>query len=156
MKPGNRNFKGVWIPAYLWLDKTLSLQEKAFLIEIDSLSANPKGCYASNNYFGDFFNLSKSRVSEIINKLKEKGRIEITYKYEGKRCLERWIRVFGKQTTPYSGNRTGVFGKPKVSNIVNNKKEGFLEIWEKQGFKTEKEMNDHNQKNQFKDYGIGD
>ena len=41
-----RSFKGIWIPAHIWLNKSLSIQEKVFLAEIDSLD-NDDGCYAS-------------------------------------------------------------------------------------------------------------
>ena len=51
-----RDFKGIWIPKELWILKDLSLLEKVMLIEIDSLD-NENGCYASNDYFADFFGL---------------------------------------------------------------------------------------------------
>ena len=76
----NRSFKGVWIPKEIWCNKELNITERCFLTEIDSLD-NDDGCFASNNYFADFFGLSKSRCSEIINKLEEKGLIKITYEY---------------------------------------------------------------------------
>ena len=67
-----RKFKGIWIPNYIWLSKDLTLQEKVFLVEIDSLDNNG-GCYASNAYFGKFFGLSTTRVSLVINSLVDKG-----------------------------------------------------------------------------------
>ncbi|WP_108867513.1 helix-turn-helix domain-containing protein [Aquimarina aquimarini] len=73
----NRAFKGVWIPKEIWLSKELSLQEKVFIIEIESLE-NPDEqdcCYAGNKYFADFFGLSESRVSEIIKTLVHKKMI---------------------------------------------------------------------------------
>lgn len=90
----SRSFEGVWIPANIWLTTTLTLQEKAFLVEITSLD-NEHGCFASNEYFSGFFQLSKSRCSEVINKLKEKGLISIenTYKPGTKQISKRVIRV---------------------------------------------------------------
>lgn len=67
-----RKFKGIWIPNYVWLSKDLTLQEKVFLVEIDSLDNNG-GCYASNAYFGKFFGLSTTRVSLVVKSLIEKG-----------------------------------------------------------------------------------
>ena len=67
-----RKFKGIWIPNYVWLSKDLTLQEKVFLVEIDSLDNNG-GCYASNAYFGKFFGLSNTRVSLVIKSLIDKG-----------------------------------------------------------------------------------
>jgi hypothetical protein len=53
------------------MDEKLSWMEKLFLVEVDSLNAE-KGCFASNAYFGEFFQLSNSRVSEIIKSLVSK------------------------------------------------------------------------------------
>jgi len=33
----NRDFKGVWIPKEVWINKDLTWMEKLFLVEIDSL-----------------------------------------------------------------------------------------------------------------------
>ncbi len=87
-----RDFKGVWIPKAIWIDTKLSLQEKAFLVEIDSLDCHEDGCFASNDYFAEFFNLSKNRCSEIIQSLKEKGYISIRYKYKpGTKAIDKRI-----------------------------------------------------------------
>ena len=66
-----REFKGVWIPAEIWLNENLTIMEKLFLVEIDSLNGE-KGCYASNEHFSNFFSLSKNRCSEIIKALEAK------------------------------------------------------------------------------------
>lgn len=76
-----RKFSGVWIPAAVWLDGTLTLFEKALLVEIDSLySAERGGCFASNGYLGAFFNLSPSRVSEVITDLRKAGHLRVTWR----------------------------------------------------------------------------
>lgn len=71
-----RSFKGVWIPKEIWLARKLSLQEKVFIAEIDSLDDEIKGCYAGNNHFMELFDLSESRVSAIIKALSDKGLID--------------------------------------------------------------------------------
>lgn len=87
----DRDFKGIWIPKEIWLAKDLSIQEKVFLVEIDSLDC-ANGCYASNDYFSDFFGLSKNRCSEIIKSLEKKGKITISYKYkDGTKAIEKRI-----------------------------------------------------------------
>lgn len=87
----DRDFKGIWIPKEVWLTRDLSIQEKVFLVEIDSLDGN-NGCYASNEYFSEFFGLSKNRCSEIIKSLERKSKITISYKYkEGTNSIERRI-----------------------------------------------------------------
>lgn len=103
MSKPERDFKGIWIPKEIWLNETLSMQEKLFLVEIDSLDDEQRGCYANNEYFAKFFFLSKSRCSEVIKSLEEKGLITITYTYkQGSKEIEsRSIRVFGKSNAPF-------------------------------------------------------
>ena len=90
-----RAFKGIWIPKEIWLNENLTLLEKVFLVEIDSLD-NEDGCYASNDYFSSFFKLSKNRCSEIIKSLEKKGLVKISYKYKPNTKLieKRIIKVF--------------------------------------------------------------
>lgn len=89
-----RDFKGVWIPSELWLNSDLKIMEKIFLVEISSLDG-VDGCYASNGYFSEFFNLSKTRCSAIIQSLKAKGYITIKRFYENsnKTSERRVIKV---------------------------------------------------------------
>lgn len=92
-----RGFKGIWIPKEIWLNETISIQEKVFLVEIDSLD-NDDGCFASNEYFAKFFKLSKNRCSEIIKSLQKKGFIEIKYIYKdnSKAIDKRVIKILEK------------------------------------------------------------
>ena len=86
-----RDFKGIWIPKELWILKDLSLLEKVMLIEIDSLD-NENGCYASNDYFADFFGLSKGRISKVINSLVKRGFVTSELKYQkGTQLVEKRI-----------------------------------------------------------------
>lgn len=115
----SRDLNGVWIPKELWLNSDLKVIEKIFLAEIASLDG-VNGCYASNSYFSDFFDLSKTRCSAIIKTLKEKGYIRIIRFYEdGKNNLERRIIRVNKEFIKTKCDRTlsekyrG--GKPKES-----------------------------------------
>lgn len=112
-----RAFKGIWIPKEIWLSKDLTIQEKLMLVEIDSLD-NDNGCFASNKYFSNFFDISTARISQIINELAKKGYLKITYQKEGKQTLGRIIKI---QSPPF----------PKVLNIFNRgikfPKGGYLE-----------------------------
>ena len=103
----NRDFKGIWIPKELWLSQELSLQEKVMLLEIDSLD-NEEHCYASNAYFADFFGLSKTRISAIINGLAERGYISVqmSYKANSAEVEKRIIKVI-KFPKDCCGNNTG-------------------------------------------------
>lgn len=89
-----RKFEGIWIPKQIWLSKDLTLQEKIFLVEINSLD-NEDGCWANNQYFAEFFGLSKRRVREIISSLVEKKHItlEVTYKDGTQEVDKRILRV---------------------------------------------------------------
>jgi len=66
----DRDFKGVWIPKDIWLNKELSMIEKVILIEIDSLD-NEYHCIASNEYFAEFCNCGVSTVTRAIKHLKD-------------------------------------------------------------------------------------
>lgn len=120
-----RKFQGVWIPAERWLDRTLSPNEKVMLGEISSLETGPRGCYATNAHFAEFFDLSISRVSEIISGLVDKGHLRVELIREGKRVVERRLRLvdpFGFPNTP-SGNAANPFGKdgePPSENTQGN------------------------------------
>ena len=102
-----RDFKGIWIPAEIWENKKLSLMEKLFFVEIHSLDG-VNGCYASNDYFSKFFELSKNRCTEIIKSLEKKRLITIELQREpGKKNIsKRIIRVLDKSNRGYSENRT--------------------------------------------------
>ena len=114
-----RKFKGIWIPAEIWLDKNLTLIEKVFLVEIDSLD-NEKGCFANNQYFANFFGLSKTRVSIIIRNLIDKDAItsEIIYKEGTKQILKRVLKVC---YIPYLTKvKDPIKEKLKDNNTINN------------------------------------
>lgn len=77
-----RDFKGIWIPAEIWLNEDLNATEKMIIAEVHSLSNQERGCFASNAHFGKITGLSNSRCSAIINKLKETGILKIEYIYK--------------------------------------------------------------------------
>ena len=128
--PTDRDFKGIWIPKDVWLSQELKVMEKIFYVEIDSLD-NEQGCYASNNYFAKFFDVSRQRCSQIINNLIDKG--FLTAKYErgdgGKEVKKRILRVSNKFDRVSSKFDTGVKKtlqgcqiNAKENNTINNKK----------------------------------
>lgn len=104
-EPNSRAFKGVWIPKEIWTDKNLTIQEKHFLCEIDSLD-NEQGCFATNAYFAEFFGLSKKRVSVVINELIRKKYItsRVEYKEGTKEISKRVLKVSGIPLSPKSGS----------------------------------------------------
>ena len=119
MNKQKRDFKGIWIPKEVWLNEELTMQEKIFFVEIDSLDNN-EGCFASNAYFSDFFKISKTRVSIVIQSLIAKGFIKSTlvYKEGTKEILKR---VLNKCYRPYITNVIDPTQQMfKDSNTVNN------------------------------------
>lgn len=76
-KHNKRQFKGVWIPAEIWQDADLTLNEKPILTEIDGLCSE-QGCYASIKHLYDFISLSPNSCCTIISKLNDKGKLIIT------------------------------------------------------------------------------
>ena len=119
----NRDFKGVWIDRNVWLNKALTLQEKVFLVEIDSLDRNQDGCFAGNTYFADFFGISVSRTSEVINSLIKKEYLVAEYDREGKRIIQRrlYASVFGKGDEGIREIRRTYSGLAIDNNTLNNK-----------------------------------
>lgn len=114
-----RDFKGIWITKEVWLSKDLTLQEKVFYTEIDSLD-NKEGCFASNGYFAEFFGLSKTRVSLVIKSLIDKGYVTslILYKEGTQEILKRVLKVC---YIPYITNvKEPTQGKLKDNNTINN------------------------------------
>ena len=127
-----RDFKGVWIPKQIWLDTDLTWMEKLLLVEIESLD-NENGCFASNKYFAEFFQVSKPRITQIIKSLEKKGRLKVYLQKEGKRVIKRTIKVVniftrGGKYSKQGGKNTkqGVVNILKdnnttVNNTINNK-----------------------------------
>jgi hypothetical protein len=95
IKNNERDFKGIWIPQEIWLDNNLTIMEKTFLIEIDSLD-NDNGCFESNTYFSEFFGLSKQRCSQIINSLVSKNYIKCNLDRKGKEVVRRTLTMVKK------------------------------------------------------------
>lgn len=131
-----RAFKGIWIPKEIWLSENLTLQEKVFLVEIDSLDNND-GCFASNSYFSEFFGVSNSRASQVINSLKDKGYLTISFEKSGRQITKRILRI-NRPPYPYLENFTDMqnfkdgiqFSKAGIKYSkegIYNTKDGCLE-----------------------------
>ncbi len=117
-----RGFKGIWIPKEIWENQSLSIIEKIFLMEIDSLD-NEEGCFASNNYFANFFNISRSRCTQIIASLKDKKLITVQIIYNGGSVTQRIIRVVNKFNTPGKFIKSGWLENSDYNNTRNKKNE---------------------------------
>ena len=94
-----RDFKGIWIPAEVWLDERLNPLEKVILMEIDSLDCGEKGCYASNEYIAGFCQCSESKVAHAVTRLVELGYIS-RKSFDGRqRILQSRLAKFAMQNS---------------------------------------------------------
>jgi len=70
--------KGIWIPVEVLHDKSLTMQEKLVLLEIEQLQElDTNQCYASNEHFAKLLNTSTKSISNTISSLVKKGRITV-------------------------------------------------------------------------------
>ena len=70
-----RQFKGIWIPAVIWLDKRLTAIEKVLLAEIDSFSSRNQSYYKTNETIAGELGCSQSTVKRGVAKLESLGLI---------------------------------------------------------------------------------
>lgn len=129
----NRAFRGVWIPAELWMADDLSHTEKFLLVEIDSLD-NERGCFANNHHFAKFLGLNKMYVSQLIS-----GLIEKEYVYaeqvDEKRILHSNLKkLYGQrvivQQQPVEDNSKKQAEGMAASISILRTIDGFLELWQ--------------------------
>lgn len=92
-------FRGVWIPAEIWENHTLSWMEKCLWAEISSLGTEEKPCFASNGFLAVKFNSTESSISNMISRLKSMGMIK-HLSYDGR--SRKMIAVLPKGTSPAS------------------------------------------------------
>lgn len=115
----SRSFKGIWIPRDIWLDKRLTYFERCLLAEIHSLDDPERGCYASNQYFCEFFNERERKIQEGLSKLKQCGYI-IQQKFDGRiRTLRANLNNYGH---PYNTDSQHGYGKTLFNTSDPSKK----------------------------------
>jgi hypothetical protein len=68
-------FKGVWIPAKIFSDATISTNAK-FLWSIVHILSNEKGCFASRATLGAYLNCSDRNIQLLIGELELAGHIK--------------------------------------------------------------------------------
>ena len=78
-----REFKGIWIPAELYLDLSISWEAKAIWAEIDSFSSKSRECFFGNEHLAERLGLSERSVRRHIAQLKDAGLIVV--RIEGSR-----------------------------------------------------------------------
>ena len=115
------------IPASVRYDARLTPNAKLLYGEITAL-CNEKGyCWASNAYFSDLYDVTKTSVSAWIGALKDAGYITVKmyYKEGTKHILHRYIRISGEGIQDNLNTPTRKLDDPiqenfKDNNTVNN------------------------------------
>jgi biotin operon repressor len=97
-----RNFRGIWIPAEIWLNEKLSTEEKVLWAEINSLQGK-EGCFASNYYFALFLGKSERQIQRYLQHLEEEGFITIKDKMGKNRKI---FSVLNNTTTTLQSTTT--------------------------------------------------
>ncbi|HEA30365.1 MAG TPA: helix-turn-helix domain-containing protein [Leeuwenhoekiella sp.] len=129
---------GIWISPEIMSHTQLSFTEKGFLARIAALD-NEKGCFATNRYFSDIFNLSLTRVSQIINELEKKGCV--TIKHFQSRGNERIIKTLLKESCRPSNKKVA---DPLKGKFKHNKEFNKDYKYGSLSFLKEKDLNVYN------------
>lgn len=125
MDKERRAFQGVFMPRCIWLNNELKPSEKMLLTEINSLDTQ-KECFASNDHFTTFLNVSKGRVSQMISHLKDLKYINVRliYKPRSKEIDKRVITVNQQKfygITPLGNDHTPLANYlPPLGNAQDN------------------------------------
>jgi len=100
-----RVFKGVWIPAEVWLRDDISPTEKCLLAEISSLD-DGTGCYARNEHLAKLLQVSEGTLANLLSRLRKKGLVKtvsfdgrdrrISVAYESEVCLHEKMNASRK------------------------------------------------------------
>lgn len=94
-----RDFKGIWTPREIWLDRRLNYFERALFSEIHSLNGKD-GCFASNEYLCNFFEEKERKIQDGLAKLKAIGYIWVE-SFDGRtRVLRTTLTPDIKQIPP--------------------------------------------------------
>lgn len=95
-----RGFKGIWIPAEIWLRTDLTIREKTLRAEIESLDKG-QGCRAGNEYLAWLIGVNTRSVQKMLVKLKSLGLVEDAG-FDGRR---RYLRATPGQLPKASTKR---------------------------------------------------
>jgi len=116
------------IPASVRYDSTICANAKLMYGEITAL-CNEKGyCWASNDYFGDLYNVHKNTISKWVNQLKKAKYviIDIEQNYNRKIWINEklkgdQLKAEGGSTKTEKGDQLKAEDNNTVNIIINNK-----------------------------------
>lgn len=105
--------RGFFIPADIWDNPDLTLQEKVILAEIASFSKNGKECYISNSRIAEILGLQIRQAENIFYCLVAKGIVKTTH-FDGK---NRYVKVVEGWQSIATQTRNVVRGRLAKNNI---------------------------------------
>lgn len=117
----DRDFKGVWIPKDIWLNKELSALDRVMFAEISSLD-NESHCIASNEYFAEFCGVGVATITRSISKLRDMGLIETSLP-DGRHRVIKVIGVPNQNDEAATSKRLAI----NIDNNTDNKKKSIKE-----------------------------
>ena len=80
-----RDFQGIWIPAALWKDRTLSMTQKVILLEVRSFQKQGMACFVSNEHLAALCGVSCSAIEKALKQLVQVGHLKRWTEYTGKK-----------------------------------------------------------------------
>lgn len=102
MKSPKRDFKGIWIPASVWLDHNLTAVQKVLLAEIDSFTSREQVYFKANETIAHELGCSVSTIKRGIQCLINLGYIE-RVSFDGrKRALKSTLTLSDRSERPDS------------------------------------------------------
>ena len=136
-----KEFKGIWIPYEVLVDKNLNDKEKIIYSMILYLSKE-NDCKMSNTYISNLLNICNVQASRIINSLKKKEyvKIEIVYKQNSKEIALRKIIPINEYVNTYKQINDESINK-NVKDILNNNKIYDNKKWK---YKSERDYSNFN------------
>lgn len=84
-KDSSRDFQGIWIPAALWNNRTMSMTQKVILLEVRSFQRNGMPCFVSNEHLAALCNVSSSAIEKALRSLVQMGHLKRWTDYDGKK-----------------------------------------------------------------------
>ena len=132
-----RNFKGVWIPAEIWLDKRLTICEKAFLAEVDSFTGNGKTFHKTNETIQEEYGIAPRTVQRMVKKLVDLGMMKSTFNGRVRHLSTGSIAKMTGQGRQNDGSASPKWRHTNTSNNTDtdtSKKEGVVMPFETKEF----------------------
>jgi hypothetical protein len=94
---GNDKQQFIYKPLEVIQDERLSFAEQDYLCLIAQLE-KAGSCFASNNYFANYFRVRRQSAQEIIGKLKSKGIISCSEQKQGGETVKRFIKIIDNRS----------------------------------------------------------